>query len=315
MKAKCNKEKAKASSTRTAISLSAELSPQNNLSICVPYGIHARMIQVVTTPHNVVNHSYMDYSRVPPDPEDAQCPSIGEMNFHRKVHHMLSRPEFSESICWAWHGRAFKIQIPSKFENSACYEYFGHRRYSSFLYLLGLHGYKQLSVGKDKGAYYSPVRLYKIAPRYIGDHEYDFFLFPQTMTIWHAQFLLRGLPHLAKYAPDKENKYKHLALDPNNEPDFHIIHLIAPLPSDDHFGKPLTIEDVIQFCRSEGRSETAVIRALVSRVPNKKDCGGWRSCFGSTISQFVCFLHWLRLLQMQHQGDIAILSLLWNALL
>lgn len=119
----------------------------------------ARIIQMVKTPYTTVNHSYVDYSLVRPDPGETIRPRIEEMDFHQKLHSMLSTSEFSQSINWVWHGRAFRILVPSKFEKTACSEYFGHKRYSSFLYQLGLHGYKKLSAGKDRGAYYSPVRI------------------------------------------------------------------------------------------------------------------------------------------------------------
>ena len=120
--------------------------------------VNARTIQLVKVPHTVVNHSYVDYSRVVPDPEDNERPSkIADMGFHDKLHHILARSEFVEFIRWLPHGRAFRVEVPSKFEKTVCPEYFDHKRYSSFLYQVGVHGYKQISAGKDRGAYYSPV--------------------------------------------------------------------------------------------------------------------------------------------------------------
>lgn len=117
----------------------------------------ARIVQMVKTPYTIVNHSYVDYSLVPPGPGDDFPTEIDKMDFHQKLYHMLGQPDFVETIRWLWHGRAFKIVAPSKFEKLVCIKYFGHQRYSSFLYQLGVHGYKQLSTGKDMGAYYSPV--------------------------------------------------------------------------------------------------------------------------------------------------------------
>ena len=75
---------------------------------------------------------------------------------------------------------------------------------------------------------------------------------------------------MTKFAPTAK-EFRHLVQHPNNEPDFDLIHLIAPVPSDTHFGKPLTIENVIQFCRTEGRSETGVIRDLMALVAKAKE--------------------------------------------
>ena len=123
--------------------------------------VNTRVIQMVKTPHTIVNHSYVDYSLVPPGPEDSNRPKqIQDMDFHQKLHSMLTRDDLTDTIRWLSHGRAFRVEVPSKFEKVVCPEYFGHKRYSSFLYQLGLHGYKQISSGKDRGAYYSPVRLH-----------------------------------------------------------------------------------------------------------------------------------------------------------
>lgn len=119
---------------------------------------NARVIQMVKNPYTVVNHSYVDYSLVPPSDDYAFPTKVEDMEFHQKLHSMLDCSDLSDAICWLWHGRALRIMVPSKFEKMACVEYFGHKRYSSFLYQLGIHGYKQLSAGKDRGAFYSPVR-------------------------------------------------------------------------------------------------------------------------------------------------------------
>ena len=123
--------------------------------------MNTRVIQMVKTPHTVVNHSYVDYSLVPPAPEDNQRPKqIQNMDFHQKLHSMLARPDLGDIIGWLSHGRAFRVSVPSRFEKTVCPEFFGHKRYSSFLYQLGVHGYKQISVGTDRGAHYSPVSCF-----------------------------------------------------------------------------------------------------------------------------------------------------------
>lgn len=76
------------------------------------------------------------------------------------------------------------------------------------------------------------------------------------------------MPHLVKFAPSPK-EFRHLTQDPDNEPDFDLIHLIAPLPTDAHFGKPLTIDDILSFCRKEGRSETRVVNELLALLEQK----------------------------------------------
>ena len=76
----------------------------------------------------------------------------------------------------------------------------------------------------------------------------------------YTQLFLRGLPHLTKFMPPPKKVFRHLTQDPTNEPDFDAISLIAPLPSDDHFGRPLKIEDIVQFCRETGRNEEQLLQ-------------------------------------------------------
>ena len=85
-----------------------------------------------------------------------------------------------------------------------------------------------------------------------------------VLTLCLKQLLLRGMPHLTKFAPPPK-EFRHLTQDPANEPDFHLLHLIAPLPTDKHFGKQLTIDDIVDFCRREGRSETRVLQELAAQ--------------------------------------------------
>eukprot|EP00977_Amphora_coffeiformis_P008053 scaffold1803_cov92-Amphora_coffeaeformis.AAC.76 len=134
----------------------ASVSPAHTTNLT----LNTRVIQMVRTPHTIVNHSYVDYSLVPPGPEDNNKPKqIQDMDFHQKLYSMLSREDLTHAIRWLPHGRAFRIEVPSRFEKVVCPEYFGHKRYSSFLYQLGLHGYKTISSGKDRGAFYSPLLL------------------------------------------------------------------------------------------------------------------------------------------------------------
>ena len=135
----------------------------------------------------------MDYSLVTPDSEDSVKPSsIQDMDFHQKLHAMLARDDLADVICWLSHGRAFRIKVPSRFEKTACLEYFGHKRYSSFLYQLGVHGYKQITTGTDRGAYYSPVRASTLA-----SSNQTQFISLTCLLIIVFQLLLRGLPHVS----------------------------------------------------------------------------------------------------------------------
>jgi len=118
------------------------------------------VIQTVPRRKEYINHSYRDFSNVPPDEDDnREKPlAIQDMTFSQKVHDILSHfEEFGACISWQPHGRAFQIRIPADFEKRACPRYFGHKRYSSFLRQLNNHGFKHISKGVDRNCYYHEV--------------------------------------------------------------------------------------------------------------------------------------------------------------
>lgn len=132
---------------------------------------NTRVIQLLKRPRMVVNHSYVDYSLVPFDPNDNVIPSssdktdIDKLSFHQKLHVILELSNSQHIACWLPHGRAFSILNPAKFESTICPEYFGHSRYSSFLHQLGIQGYKRITKAQNKHVYYSQVSraLYYLA--------------------------------------------------------------------------------------------------------------------------------------------------------
>ena len=83
-----------------------------------------------------------------------------------------------------------------------------------------------------------------------------------TSSRYLVQLFLRGLPHLTKHMPAPKKVFRHLKQDPDFEPDFDALELIAPLPSDIRFGTPLTVEDILKFCREKGRNERRVLEKL-----------------------------------------------------
>jgi HSF-type DNA-binding len=108
------------------------------------YPVEPRIIQVIKNPKTVVDHSYRDFSNVPPPAVEETTGaaagggysrlSIDDMSFAQKVYHMLSVDEYSDWMHWLPHGRAFKIAVPKRLEQSQILKkYFGHNRYSSFL--------------------------------------------------------------------------------------------------------------------------------------------------------------------------------------
>ena len=104
-----------------------------------------------------MNHSYRDFSQVPPQADYEHPTEIKNMTFSQKVHHILSEPAYAKWISWMPHGRAFKVHVPAMFETMVCPKYFAHRRYSSFLRELNNYGFKHVSKGVDRNCKLSPI--------------------------------------------------------------------------------------------------------------------------------------------------------------
>jgi hypothetical protein len=123
----------------------------------IQFPVEPRVIQTIKKPRTYMNHSYRDFSSVPSEMDFELPEEISEMTFPQKVHHLLGRDEYKTWVCWLPHGRAFHVLIPSYFEKSISEKYFGHKRYSSFLRQLSNHGFKHISQGPDRNAYYHEV--------------------------------------------------------------------------------------------------------------------------------------------------------------
>lgn len=165
------------------------------------FPVEPQIIQICKKAKAYVNHSYCDFSSVPPEMDYKDVEAIEEMSFSRKLHDILSKKEFQECISWLPHGRAFKIYVPKSLEQTKVLEiYFGHNRFSSFLRQLSNYGFKHISSGRDRNSYY---------------HE----------------CMLQGMPHLTKYMPPVRDSRRELP-HPESEPDFYTISKIFPLPED-----------------------------------------------------------------------------------
>ena len=155
------------------------------------------IIQAVKTPRGTMNHSYRDFSQVPPQKGYEHPKDIKDMTFSQKVHDILCTPDYEKWISWMPHGRSFKIHVPVMFETQVCPKYFDHKRYSSFLRELNNYGFKHISKGSDRNSYYN-------------------------------EFMLRDRPHLCQYMPKRKDA-RRLVADPANEPHFYMISRQYPL--------------------------------------------------------------------------------------
>lgn len=124
------------------------------------FPVEPRTIQVIKKPKTFTNHSYRDFSSVPPEIDHVQPTEIDELTFAQKVHHMLSDPENAVHVAWMPHGRLFQILVPKMLEQRRIFlKYFGHNRFSSYLRQLNNYGFKHLTQGADRNCYYHEVRF------------------------------------------------------------------------------------------------------------------------------------------------------------
>ena len=121
------------------------------------YPVEPVVISSIPKQKGVMNHSYRDFSNVPPELNYEAPASIEDMTFSQKVHHILSQEEYAKMIRWNDHGRSFKVFVPVMFERTICAKYFGHKRYSSFLRQLNNNGFKHTTKGDDRNSYYHEV--------------------------------------------------------------------------------------------------------------------------------------------------------------
>ena len=129
------------------------------------FPVEPRVIQVIKKPKSHANHSYRDFSSVPPEIDHVEPTNIQDMTFSQKVHHMLSQKEYQNWISWMPHGRSFKILVPKRLEQAGVLQkYFGHSRFSSFLRQLNNFGFKHITKGPDRNTYYHEVSRFHSWP-------------------------------------------------------------------------------------------------------------------------------------------------------
>lgn len=164
----------------------------------IVYPVPPTAISTVITARHVVNHSYRDFSQVPPAMDHPELPhSIDEMSFPLRLHQLLIAPESSDTVSWLPHGRGFRLVLP-KVAEGLFKHYLNVRQLHVFLSLLNSYGFRHITKGRDRNSFY---------------HE----------------LFLRGLPHLCYYFEPPRNA-RRLLPDPQNEPDLYEISQRFPVP-------------------------------------------------------------------------------------
>lgn len=114
------------------------------------------VVQRIPWIKGVVNHTYRDYSSVPPPSADyfqhIPC-TLDALTFSQKLHLLLDSAKCADD-CLAWmpHGRAFCIPKPAVFAQTVCPAFLGADGRSSRIFVRQLeqHGFKRLSQGVDR---------------------------------------------------------------------------------------------------------------------------------------------------------------------
>ena len=78
----------------------------------LPFAQRPVTIQSIETRPSTTNHSYRDYSKVPPPPGYVPPTDIHQMSFAEKVHHILSQPKYEHSISWRVSSCTFVLPMP-----------------------------------------------------------------------------------------------------------------------------------------------------------------------------------------------------------
>jgi hypothetical protein len=129
-----------------------------------------------------VQHTYNDHSQDTPSSEDEyklllrSSQTDTEYNYEPialkkcgpatkfpvKLHELLENAEvcgFSDVVSWKIHGRAFSVHNVQEFSKSIMPLYFNQRKITSFFRQLNIYGFKRITQGHDKGAYYHELFL------------------------------------------------------------------------------------------------------------------------------------------------------------
>ena len=142
---------------------------------------------------------YKDYSTFPdPDPLIPLTSPGRVPNFPAKMHSILSRADLADVVAWMPHGRSWRVLKPREFELNVIPTYFEHAKFSSFIRQANGWGFRRITQGRDRNAYY---------------HE----------------LFLRGLPHLCKMMKRPGVAEKQTA-DAEHEPDLFKISEERPVP-------------------------------------------------------------------------------------
>jgi len=159
---------------------------------------------------------YTDHSLEQDDDPLTPMTAAGSVpTFPAKMHAILTNPQLADVVGWAPHGRSWRILKPRDFEIRVLPKYFEHSKFSSFVRQANGWGFRRMSHGDDKNAYY---------------HEY----------------FLRAMPWLCKKMRRPKVSEKK-AVDPDMEPDLDAISAQLPVPDAPPTREVLVLQKTIEL--------------------------------------------------------------------
>lgn len=125
-------------------------------------------------PRTYVEHNYSDHYNDPifvpgeKDDETEEAPKRRGprggvvVPFPERLYAMLNQAEqdgFEDVVSWSIHGRCFTVHQPKRFVDEVMPTFFKQSKLTSFQRQVNLYGFRRLTAGKDRGAYYHELFL------------------------------------------------------------------------------------------------------------------------------------------------------------
>lgn len=129
----------------------------------ITYPVKPNTIHVVRGKKSVVNHTYRDFSNVPPAVPYTMPKAVEDRSFPENLYCLLSEKKqySSQAIEWCSHGRAFRILNRDFLEKYGLLKlYFGFNSFKKFVKRLNDNDFRKLTTGPDKECFYSEVRSF-----------------------------------------------------------------------------------------------------------------------------------------------------------
>ncbi len=174
-------------------------------------------------------------------PQEQVYPSmynnVKVLSFPAKLHAILERSDIADIVSWMPHGRAWRVHKPKAFESKVIPMFFVQCKYSSFIRQANGWGFRRITKGLDRNAYY---------------HE----------------FFLRGRSHLCRKMRRPATSAK-VPLNPGqSEPDFYKMSEIEPLLPDVPPSRESILNNMVNTNFRLGNDSKNTVNGTKWNIPN-----------------------------------------------